>query len=218
MRHAELGVDRRPCFFLHIRHTGGTTLERRIHHNFGAEEWYPFSGEDRAKIVQAKVRSGSWLGLSSRQLAAVDFFSLHQPLWVRDALAARLGVQPYTLTLLRDPVERTLSQVKRLAAIANWSESLEDFYRIPRVACGAPVASPPVLFATLLALASAGLHAAWNLFVKTSDDRELAAWGQWIAGGLLFLPFLLFAGLPDADALPFLFGRRSSTSRTSTRW
>ena len=70
----------------------------------------------------------------------------------------------------------------------------------------APVASPPVLFATLLALASAGLHAAWNLFVKTSEDRELAAWGQWIAGGLLFLPFLLFAGLPDADALPFLFG------------
>ena len=45
-----------------------------------------------------------------------------------------------------------------------------------------------MLFATLLALASAGLHAAWNLFVKTSEDRELAAWGQWIAGGLLFLP------------------------------
>ena len=40
-----------------------------------------------------------------------------------------------------------------------------------------PVASPPVLFATLLALASAGLHAAWNLFVKTSEDRELAALG-----------------------------------------
>jgi drug/metabolite transporter (DMT)-like permease len=61
-----------------------------------------------------------------------------------------------------------------------------------------------VLFATLLALASATLHAAWNLFVKTSDDRELAAWGQWIAGGLLFLPFLLFAGLPEADSWPFL--------------
>ena len=68
----------------------------------------------------------------------------------------------------------------------------------------APVASPTVLFATLLALASATLHAAWNLFVKTSDDRELAAWGQWIAGGLLFLPFLLFAGLPEADSWPFL--------------
>jgi drug/metabolite transporter (DMT)-like permease len=61
-----------------------------------------------------------------------------------------------------------------------------------------------VLFATLLALAAAALHAAWNLIVKTSADRELAAWGQWIAGGLLFLPVLLIAGWPERDAWPWL--------------
>jgi drug/metabolite transporter (DMT)-like permease len=61
-----------------------------------------------------------------------------------------------------------------------------------------------VLFATLLALASAFLHATWNLFIKTSDDRELAAWGQWIAGALLFVPVLLLIGLPDRDAWIFL--------------
>jgi drug/metabolite transporter (DMT)-like permease len=48
------------------------------------------------------------------------------------------------------------------------------------------------------------LHASWNLFVKTSDDRELAAWGQWIAGAVIFLPFLLFLGLPDAASVPFM--------------
>jgi len=61
-----------------------------------------------------------------------------------------------------------------------------------------------VLLATVLALSSAGLHATWNLLVKTSDDRELAAWGQFLAGGLLFLPVLAFTGLPERDALPWL--------------
>jgi len=61
-----------------------------------------------------------------------------------------------------------------------------------------------VLFATFLALGSAALHATWNLFIKTSDDRELAAWAQWIAGGVLFLPVLLVAGWPERDAWPWL--------------
>ena len=39
--------------------------------------------------------------------------------------------------------------------------------------------------ATLLALGSAVLHAAWNLMIKTSNERVLAAWGQFLVGGLL---------------------------------
>jgi drug/metabolite transporter (DMT)-like permease len=61
-----------------------------------------------------------------------------------------------------------------------------------------------VVTATLLALAAAALHAAWNLVVKTSDERDVAAWAQFVAGGLLFAPVLLFTGLPDADAWPFI--------------
>jgi drug/metabolite transporter (DMT)-like permease len=61
-----------------------------------------------------------------------------------------------------------------------------------------------VLFATVLALASAALHATWNLLVKTAGDRELAAWGQWIAGGILFVPVLIVAGWPEGDAWPWL--------------
>ena len=61
-----------------------------------------------------------------------------------------------------------------------------------------------MLFATVLALASAGLHATWNLVVKASDDRELAVWGQWIAGALLFLPVFLVAGFPERNAWPYL--------------
>ncbi len=63
-----------------------------------------------------------------------------------------------------------------------------------------------MLLATVLALGSALLHAAWNLVIKTSEDRELGAWGQYLAGALLFLPVLAFTGLPDARAWPFLAG------------
>lgn len=61
-----------------------------------------------------------------------------------------------------------------------------------------------MLVATLLALGSALLHAAWNLLVKTAGDRGLAAWGQFAAGGLLALPVLAIVGWPDAPAYPFL--------------
>jgi drug/metabolite transporter (DMT)-like permease len=58
--------------------------------------------------------------------------------------------------------------------------------------------------ATFLALGSAVLHAAWNLLVKTSSDRLIAAWGLYLTGGVLFLPAFLVIDRPDADALPFL--------------
>lgn len=61
-----------------------------------------------------------------------------------------------------------------------------------------------MLTATVLALVAAVLHAGWNLLIKTSDDRELAAWGQFGAGGLLFLPVLVVAGVPDRAAWPYL--------------
>ena len=61
-----------------------------------------------------------------------------------------------------------------------------------------------MLTATLLALASAGLHAGWNFLVKTQEERGLAAWGQWLFGALLALPLLVVVGLPGWAALPNL--------------
>jgi drug/metabolite transporter (DMT)-like permease len=58
--------------------------------------------------------------------------------------------------------------------------------------------------ATFLALGSAALHATWNLLVKTSSDRLIAAWGLYLTGGILFLPVFLVIDRPGADALPFL--------------
>lgn len=61
-----------------------------------------------------------------------------------------------------------------------------------------------MLAATLLALGSAFLHATWNVLVKTSGDRLLAAWGLYLSGGILFVPVLVVVGVPGPDAYPYL--------------
>ena len=42
-----------------------------------------------------------------------------------------------------------------------------------------------MLVATVLALASAGMHAGWNLVAKRSADRFAALWGQFAVGGII---------------------------------
>jgi drug/metabolite transporter (DMT)-like permease len=61
-----------------------------------------------------------------------------------------------------------------------------------------------VLTATVLALASAGLHAGWNFLVKTGEERGLVAWGQFAAAALLALPVLAVVGPPGVEAVPYL--------------
>jgi drug/metabolite transporter (DMT)-like permease len=42
-----------------------------------------------------------------------------------------------------------------------------------------------VLLATVLALTAAVLHASWNLAVKSSGDRRMSLWGQFLIAGLM---------------------------------
>lgn len=53
-----------------------------------------------------------------------------------------------------------------------------------------------MLTATLLSLAAAVLHAAWNMWVKQSGDRWIALWGQMFAGATVSGVILLFTGWP----------------------
>lgn len=54
-----------------------------------------------------------------------------------------------------------------------------------------------MLTATLLALAAAVVHAAWNLSVKQGGDRFIALWGQFsVAGGLGLIIILAVGGFP----------------------
>ena len=63
-----------------------------------------------------------------------------------------------------------------------------------------------MLFATLLTLGAAGLHASWNLLLKTAPaaDRDLASWGMFLVAGTLVLPLVVALGGPGLVAVPWL--------------
>lgn len=58
--------------------------------------------------------------------------------------------------------------------------------------------------ATLLILTSAFLHATWNAAVKHSPDRFATVLFVTSFGGFLYLPFIPFTPLPDAEMWPWL--------------
>ncbi len=58
-----------------------------------------------------------------------------------------------------------------------------------------------MLVATVLALAAAVLHAGWNLSVKTSADRFLALWGQFVVGGAIGAVGLLVLAITTGDTV-----------------
>lgn len=63
-----------------------------------------------------------------------------------------------------------------------------------------------MVFATVLALAAACLHATWNLILKRAphEDRDLTSWGLFLFGALLVTPPMIAMGGPGLEVLPWL--------------
>lgn len=57
-----------------------------------------------------------------------------------------------------------------------------------------------------LVLCSAGLHASWNLIVKSEVDKLFSGWLTVLAPSLILSPALFVTGLPPREAWPFLLG------------
>lgn len=55
-----------------------------------------------------------------------------------------------------------------------------------------------------LALVAAILHASWNAFLRTGNDRLWSVTVMSLAGSLIALPFLVYLPLPGADAWPYI--------------
>jgi len=67
---------------------------------------------------------------------------------------------------------------------------------------------PPTMWLLPLSLVllSAGLHASWNLIVKSEDDKLFSGWLTVVAPAVLLAPALFVTGLPSRDAWPLLAG------------
>ena len=95
-------------FFVHVMKTGGTTFRRRLVREFGAHAVFRLAELDPPER-EPNVQLEYLASLSPKRLAGIKAFSGHFPFF-----ATELVPRPsHVVTILRDPVERTISYLKQ---------------------------------------------------------------------------------------------------------
>ena len=134
-----------PIFFVHVMKTGGTTLFRHLRENFPLDQLYPYRHLDiRYEGERLDVRhhlSVSYLRtLSPERRQHIRVYTGHFPYIAQELMGGRF----VTATILRDPVERTVSLLRQFRRKQPWAtegapeprftrSSLEDVYAHPMV-------------------------------------------------------------------------------------
>jgi hypothetical protein len=123
-------VEGRPrYFFVHMQKTGGTALRLRLMKHFGDRAVYPtrgIDGFDPAVLVLSIDHLRERLALRGEEIRVVTG---HFPLCTKEVIDGPLA----TMTLLREPVERTLSYLRhhRANERAARGQQLEEIYDDP---------------------------------------------------------------------------------------
>src|SRR5262245_37827654 len=102
-------------FFIHVMKTAGTTFVLHLQRHFPPEQLYPCQGLDWTSRSDVGVYSSvpRLLALPEHRKSAIRVYSGHYPFVVHESL----GDDFVTLTLLRDPVDRTVSMLKHLKRV-----------------------------------------------------------------------------------------------------
>jgi hypothetical protein len=119
-------ANHRPFFFVHIMKTGGATLRQHIYSNYERGEVFPVpkvDDMDRTWLLEYL------LSLPPERAATLRGYMGHYP-YVASQL---LDLDPVTFTVLRDPVERTISYLKHCKRYHEQHRdlTLEQIYRDP---------------------------------------------------------------------------------------
>ena len=120
-------------FFVHMMKTGGTSFAFQLRKHFQPREVYPSVGFDLRDEtdVAGYVSISRLLRLSPERRADVRVYTGHFPFVASDLLDLDL----VNLTLLRDPVDRTISLLKHFKRVSKLynSKPLEEIYDDPFV-------------------------------------------------------------------------------------
>jgi hypothetical protein len=97
-------------FFVHVMKTGGTSFVYQMTANFAPGEVYPNEALDRRAPtdVEAYASVADLERVSPERRAEIRVYTGHLPFVARDLI----GPDVVTLTLLREPVDRTISVLK----------------------------------------------------------------------------------------------------------
>jgi len=134
-----------PVFFIHVMKTGGTTLFRHLRENFALDQLYPYRKLDiRYDGDRLDIRhhlSVSYLRtISEERRRHIRVYTGHFPYVAQEILGGGFT----TVTILRDPIERTISLLRQFRRKAPWvqddgpvpmlgSATLEEVYAHHRV-------------------------------------------------------------------------------------
>jgi tetrahydromethanopterin S-methyltransferase subunit G len=116
---SELGL-----YHVHIMKTGGTSLARMLH--FPPSRSYP-TPRLRLSRPREKFAPGALLEMPPEERDQFVFVSTHMAAWV----AEDLFPHHLSVTVLRDPVERTISHMKQIAESPGCPVDLEEIYEDP---------------------------------------------------------------------------------------
>lgn len=115
-------------FFIHVMKTGGGTFVQHIRANFDRDQVYPYSEVDPEKELP-RFNIPYLTALSPRRREQIRLYMGHFPF----VAIQLLGMDLVTLTILRDPVERTISYLKHCKRYHEQHRSLplERIYEDP---------------------------------------------------------------------------------------
>ena len=118
----------RPFFFVHVMKTGGTSFVFDVLRTFPAEQVYPNKTLDRKHLADIEpYTSIARLGeISAERRAVIRVYAGHFPYMACDVL----DMDFVKLTLLRDPVDRTISVLKQFKRLheKHDASTLDEIY------------------------------------------------------------------------------------------
>jgi hypothetical protein len=116
-------------FFCHMQKTGGMSLYLRMQRQFGEKGIYPDAGDGDPHTVSPQIHLPVLMERWAARRDQIRAVTGHFPLCTTELLDAEFR----TFTILRDPVERTLSYLRhhRKTTPADAELSLEEIYEDP---------------------------------------------------------------------------------------
>jgi hypothetical protein len=134
-----------PVLFVHVMKTGGTTLINRLRDHYGPAELWPDPAIDHQfdgpRLVLRHHLSRAYLAsLPDDRRRQIRVYVGHLPLVARESI----GPEVATMTILRHPVDRTISLLRQFRRPVPWwhdrakvarlaDASLEEVYESPRI-------------------------------------------------------------------------------------
>ncbi len=157
-------------FFAHIQKTGGTTLWHRLARHFEPSAMYPDATDGDLLVVAPQISVEVLLSRWNHRRDEIEIVTGHFPL----ATVELLDADFVTFTVLREPVDRVLSQLHRYRERepAAGGRSLEELYEASTQSMAAPNYMVKMFALSADEVAASTAPKGWAMFTPVAFTPE----------------------------------------------